>query len=97
MRTLRRRRQYHQRIGEDREGAAEVKFPEPDHVEADLIAELDLRHDVPIALALRKPARTGQLIEKAETHHHSSSRWLAAARADRIACRNCKRQSVLPG
>jgi hypothetical protein len=73
-RTLRRRRQHHQRIGEDREGAAEVEFSEPCGVEAKLVAELDLRHDVLVALALGEPARTRQLVEKAEAHLFSSSR-----------------------
>jgi hypothetical protein len=49
---------------------ARLKWSSPSHAvsKPELIAELDLRQDVPVTLALRKSARTGKLIEKAEAH-----------------------------
>jgi hypothetical protein len=41
-----------------------VNFPEPSRIEAKLVAEFDLRDKIPIALALRKPGRTRQLVEE---------------------------------
>ena len=61
---LRRRSQHHERVGENREGAAEVNFPEPCDVEAESVPEFDLRHDVSVTLTLGKPARTRQLAKK---------------------------------
>jgi|SRR6516164_2910064 len=73
-RALRRRCQHHQRVGEDREGSAEMELAEPYRVKAKLIAELDLRHDVPVALTLGETARARQLIEKPEAHESSVPR-----------------------
>src|SRR6516165_6064040 len=73
-RALRRSRQHHQRIGEDRKGPAEVTLAEPYRVKAELIAELDLRHEVPVALTLGETARARQLIEKPEAHEASVQR-----------------------
>src|SRR5271166_5373497 len=84
-RTLRRRRQHHQRIGEDREGSAEVKFTEPDGIKAEFVAELDLRHDVLVALALGEPASTRQLVEKAEAHFFLQPLSVAARTGDTTA------------
>src|SRR5208282_6019072 len=80
-RTLRRCRQHHQRIGEDREGPAEVKFTEPCGIKAEFVAELDLRHDVLVALALGEPTRTRQLVEEAEAHFFPPA--VVRCRADR--------------
>jgi len=58
-RALRRRRQHHERIGENRERAAEVELAEPHRVEAQHVPELDLRHQVlvPLILGIRTGTR----------------------------------------
>src|SRR5215831_7454589 len=66
--ALARRRQYHQRVGEDRERPTEVELAEPRGIEAEIVAELDLCEDVLVALMLGKSARAWQLIEEAEAH-----------------------------
>jgi hypothetical protein len=72
-----RRRQHHQRIGQDRKGPAEMQFAEPHRIESDLVAEFDLADDIAVALLLRIAGRTGQLIEKPEAHGSSPARFLA--------------------
>ena len=67
-RPLRRRGQYDQRVGEDRERPDKVDFAEPDGVEAEFVGEIDLRQDVPVALLLGIPVGARQLIEKPKAH-----------------------------
>jgi hypothetical protein len=45
-------RQHHERIGQDREGAAEVELAEPCRVEAQVVSQLDLGHEVVVSLTL---------------------------------------------
>jgi hypothetical protein len=45
-----------------------VELAEPRGIEAEVVAELDLCEDVPVALMLGKSARAWQLIEEAEAH-----------------------------
>ena len=48
-----------------------MEFAEPHRIEADMIAELDLREDVLVTLALRIAGSTGQLVEEPEAHWSS--------------------------
>ncbi len=77
---LRRRRQHHQRVGQDRKRAAEMQFAEPHRIEADLVPEFDLTDDVVVALLLRIAGRTGQLVEKPEAHGSSPGPILGFSR-----------------
>ena len=61
-------RQYHQRIGKDRKGAAEVEFAKPGGIETERLAQFDLRQDVGEASALGVALRARQLVEEAEPH-----------------------------
>jgi hypothetical protein len=45
-----------------------MELSEPSRIEAEGIAELELREDVLEALTFRIPARTRQLVKKAEAH-----------------------------
>src|SRR5215471_1899207 len=56
-RALRRCSQHHKRISQNRERAAEVNFAEPGCIKAESVSKLDLRNEVAVPLALRKPAR----------------------------------------
>jgi hypothetical protein len=48
-----------------------VELSKPRGIEAEVIAEFDLREDVFVALMLGKTARAWQLVEKAEAHFSS--------------------------
>ena len=50
-----------------------MQFAEPNRVEPNGVAELDLGEDVVVALLLGIAGRTGQLVEKPEAHASSRS------------------------
>src|SRR5215469_92606 len=89
-------RQDHQRIGKDRERPAEVKLSEPRGIEAKLVAELDLREDVAVALALGVAARTRQLVEEAEAHLFFLTAYLYDAPLTRRISRRRSRSNRQP-
>src|SRR5262249_29699528 len=72
--------QDHERIGEDREGAAEVELAEPRGVETDGVAELDLGDEIEVSPALGVRAGARQLIEEPEAHDPSPAAVYRAAR-----------------
>jgi hypothetical protein len=60
-----------------------MEFAQPDRVEPDFVAEVDLGQDVVVALLLRKAGGAGQLVEKSEAHASSRGPIFSSAG---IAC-----------
>src|SRR5438270_13650648 len=66
-----------------------MQLAEPDRVEPNFVAEVDLGQDVVAALLLRKAGGAGQLVEKSEAHASSRGPILSSSgdsmRSDRPA------------
>ena len=81
LRPLRDERHHHERIGEQRERAAEVQLREPRHVETELFGERDELEHLGVTLGVRLSVRFRRLEENSELHRGISSQASSSSMA----------------